>query len=136
MTASSAQLALRNRTPARRWRSCRILAPVLALVFCGETDTGFSQNPARNNPLGLGFSNAISSEPPEMTIKHRQRPLRPRLPRATMTVCIAAIVALGAERASAQAQTCFLFFCPPGAQPGWQGTPEPDRQGEPNRSFL
>jgi lipoprotein-anchoring transpeptidase ErfK/SrfK len=51
-----------------------------------------------------------------------------------MTVCIAAIaMLLGAERASAQAQTCFLFFCPPGAQPGWQGTPAPDRQGESNR---
>ncbi len=69
-----------------------------------------------------------------MTIVLRQRRLS--LPRASMTLCIAAIAALGAERASAQAQTCFLFFCPPGAQPGWQGAPAPDRQGEPNRPSL
>jgi lipoprotein-anchoring transpeptidase ErfK/SrfK len=68
-----------------------------------------------------------------MTNSLRQRPRR--FPCASLTLCIAAIGALGAERASAQAQTCFLFFCPPGAQPGWQGTPAPapDRQGEPTR---
>jgi lipoprotein-anchoring transpeptidase ErfK/SrfK len=66
-----------------------------------------------------------------MIIPLRQRPRR--FPCARTTLCIAAFVALSAESAAAQAQNCFLFFCPPGAQPGWQGTPVPDRQGEPAR---
>jgi lipoprotein-anchoring transpeptidase ErfK/SrfK len=72
-----------------------------------------------------------------MTILLRQRPRRPRSPWASVTLfCIAAIAALGAQ--SATAQSCFLFFCPPGSQPGWQGTPVPDRdrQIEPARPFT
>jgi len=64
-----------------------------------------------------------------MTILLRQRP---RLLRASLTLCLAAIAALAAGNAAAQ-QGCFLFFCPPGVQPGSQGTPAPDRQGEPVR---
>src|ERR1700726_3903844 len=73
--------------------------------------------------------------PPEMPILPRHNPRRPRFPRANMTLCVAAIAVLGAG--SAAAQNCFLFFCPPGSQPGWQGTPVPvpDRQGEPARPF-
>jgi len=64
----------------------------------------------------------------------RQRPRR--FSRACMTLfCIAAVAMLSAESAAAQ-QSCFLFFCPPGAQPAWQGTPVPDRQGEPARPFF
>src|SRR5260370_7656958 len=51
-----------------------------------------------------------------------------------MALCVAAVAVLGAE--SAAAQNCFLFFCPPGAQPGWEGTPVPDREGEPARPFF
>src|SRR5262249_44219747 len=71
-------------------------------------------------------------KPSEMTILLRQRARR--FPRASITLCVAAIAALSAG--SAAAQGCFLFFCPPGAQPGWQGTPAPDRQGEPAPPFL
>ncbi len=71
-------------------------------------------------------------KPPEMTILLRQRPRR--FSRACMTLfCIAAAAMLSAGSAVAQ-QNCFLFFCPPGAQPGWQGTP--DRQGEPGRPLF
>jgi len=67
-----------------------------------------------------------------MIILLRQRPRR--FSRACMTLfCIAAVAMLTAESAAAQ-QNCFLFFCPPGAQPGWQGTP--DRQGEPARPLF
>jgi lipoprotein-anchoring transpeptidase ErfK/SrfK len=68
-----------------------------------------------------------------MTIILRQR-LR-RLLRASLTLCcIAAMAALVAGNAAAQ--SCFLFFCPPGVQPGGQGTPAPDRQGEPTRPLF
>src|SRR5260370_19075818 len=71
---------------------------------------------------------------PEMTIFLRKRPRR--FSRAYKTLfCIAAVAMLSAESAAAQ-QNCFLFFCPPGAQPGWQGTPVPDRQGEPARPLF
>jgi hypothetical protein len=63
-------------------------------------------------------------KPTEMTILLRERPRR-----FGVAVCIAAVAVLGAETAAAQ--NCFLFFCPPGSQPDWQGTPLPDRQGEP-----
>ena len=58
------------------------------------------------------------------------------LPRAGITLCVAAFAALGAE--SAAAQNCFLFFCPPGAQFGRQATtaPGPDRQSEQARPFF
>jgi lipoprotein-anchoring transpeptidase ErfK/SrfK len=71
-----------------------------------------------------------------MTILDRQRPRMHRFPRAGTTLCIAAVAGLGAG--SAAAQNCFLFFCPPGSQPGWQGTPvpAPDRQSEPARPFF
>ena len=77
-------------------------------------------------------------KPPEMTNVLRRRPQRPKLARVSVTFCIAAMTTLSAESASAQAQSCFLFFCPPGAQPGWQGTPPPapDRQSEPARPFF
>jgi lipoprotein-anchoring transpeptidase ErfK/SrfK len=71
-------------------------------------------------------------KPPEMTTLLRQRPRR--FPCVGIALCIAAVAVLGAE--SAAAQNCFLFFCPPGSQPGWQGTPVPDRQGEPARPFF
>jgi len=58
-------------------------------------------------------------KPPEMIIFLRHCPRR--FPRAGMALCVAAIVGLSAG--SAAAQNCFLFFCPPGSQPGWQGTP-------------
>jgi hypothetical protein len=64
-----------------------------------------------------------------MTILLRERPRR-----FGVAVCIAAVAVLGAETAAAQ--NCFLFFCPPGSQPDWQGTPVPDRQGEPARPFF
>jgi lipoprotein-anchoring transpeptidase ErfK/SrfK len=71
-------------------------------------------------------------KPPEMTILLRQRPRG--FSRACMTLfCVAAVAMLSAESAAAQ-QSCFLFFCPPGVQPGWQGPP--DRQGEPARPFF
>src|SRR4029077_7365133 len=74
----------------------------------------------------------------DATAANDKTPRRPRFPRASTTLCIAAIAALGAE--SAAAQNCFLFFCQPGSQsqPSWQGTPtpEPDRQGEPGRPFF
>jgi lipoprotein-anchoring transpeptidase ErfK/SrfK len=69
-----------------------------------------------------------------------QRRRRPCFPRVTITLCIAAVAALGAQ--SAAAQNCFLFFCrvqPDWQAPsGWQGTPvpEPDRRGEPSRPYL
>jgi hypothetical protein len=73
----------------------------------------------------------------DATVANDKTPRRPRFPRASTTLCIAVIAALGAE--SAAAQNCFLFFCQPGSQsqPSWQGTPtpEPDRQGEPGRPF-
>jgi len=68
-----------------------------------------------------------------MIISLRPRPWR--FPCVSIALCIAAFAALGADSAAAQAQSCFLFFCPPGVQPGWQGTPVPDRQGEPVRPF-
>jgi lipoprotein-anchoring transpeptidase ErfK/SrfK len=68
-----------------------------------------------------------------MTIVLRQRPRR--LLHASLTLCSAAIVALVAGNAAAQ-QGCFLFFCPPGVQPGGQVTPPPDRQGEPSRPLF
>jgi lipoprotein-anchoring transpeptidase ErfK/SrfK len=71
-------------------------------------------------------------KPPEMTILFRERPRR--FPCVGMALCIAAVAVLGAETAAAQ--NCFLFFCPPGSQPDWQGTPVPDRQGEPARPFF
>jgi len=71
-------------------------------------------------------------KPPEMIIFLRHCPRR--FPRAGMALCVAAIVGLSAG--SAAAQNCFFFFCPPGSQPGWQGTPVPDRQGEPVRPFF
>jgi lipoprotein-anchoring transpeptidase ErfK/SrfK len=72
-------------------------------------------------------------KPPEMTMVLRKRPPRPRLLRASLTLGIAAIAASFAG--SAAAQSCFLFFCPPGVQPG-QSAPAPDRQGEPGRPFF
>jgi len=69
-----------------------------------------------------------------MTILLRQRPRR--FSRARMTLFgVAAAALLSAESAAAQ-QSCFLFFCPPGAQPGWQGPQVPDRQGEPTRPLF
>jgi len=47
---------------ADRMAICRILAALLPLALCEASDIGFSQSPARNNPLRLGFSNATSSE--------------------------------------------------------------------------
>jgi lipoprotein-anchoring transpeptidase ErfK/SrfK len=44
-----------------------------------------------------------------------QRRRRPCFPRVTITLCIAAVAALGAQ--SAAAQNCFLFFCR--VQPDW-----------------
>src|SRR5262249_34448390 len=71
-------------------------------------------------------------KPPEMTMLLRQRPRG--FSRACMTLfCVAAVAMLSAGSAAAQ-QSCFLFFCPPGVQPGWQGPP--DRQGEPARPFV
>jgi len=69
-----------------------------------------------------------------MTIFLRPRPWRHVLSRASMILCIAAVAALGGGRAAAQ--NCFLFFCPPGAQPPWQATPAPDRQTEPSRPLF
>jgi lipoprotein-anchoring transpeptidase ErfK/SrfK len=69
-----------------------------------------------------------------MTTVLRQRPPTPRLLRASLTLGIAAIAALFAG--SAAAQSCFLFFCPPGVQPGSQGPPAPDRQGDPGGPFF
>lgn len=72
-----------------------------------------------------------------MTNLLRQRPPRPKLARVGVTLCVAAMTTLGAKSALAQTQNCFLFFCPPPQQPqpGWQGAPAPDRQGQPARPF-
>jgi lipoprotein-anchoring transpeptidase ErfK/SrfK len=81
---------------------------------------------------GWGSLMPPHQKPPEMKILLRQHP-RGFL-RACMTLfCVAAVATLSAGSVAAQ-QGCFLFFCPPGVQPGWQGPP--DRQGEPARPFL
>ncbi len=72
-----------------------------------------------------------------MTILLHQRSRMRRLPRASVGLCIAAIIALCADRAAAQTQNCFLFFCQPDLQPqpGRPGAPPPgpNRQSEPAR---
>src|SRR5499433_3368304 len=122
---------------ASHWHAAAIL-PNFSRPFCPiigpeQRTPDFHRNP-RNDPLGLGFPMLPHQKPPEMTIFLRQRPWRPMLSRASMILCIAAVAALGGGRAAAQ--NCFLFFCPPGAQPPWQTTPAPDRQTEPSRPLF
>src|SRR5215813_11384932 len=107
--------------------------PFCPIIGPEQRTPDFHRNP-RNDPLGLGFPMLPHQKPPEMTIFLRQRPWRPMLSRASMILCIAAVAALGGGRAAAQ--NCFLFFCPPGAQPPWQTTPAPDRQTEPSRPLF